>query len=279
MYTLTFLSLSVFQFFITIMYVPTVPAAVPTVPAAVPTVPTVPAAVRRASTKPRASAPTFSEPPTSTRPSQTFAGSSFTGVIATTLLEHDYRSVELEFRIGTSRAGRFSSCVGHPRWTRLVEALTDKMGDPIATKSRERIVKNGDGSSSRYDELTKMWTHKKRMGIDDVTTASTGTAIGSGWSVRACASLEYTDSTRSAPVSWQHTREKDRVSFRAGAWTIDLTKVKSSPPTDIDGDVTYEVEIELADVTEFFSREIPEILARGRAVAVDMIEFMTSPTA
>ena len=259
------------------MYVPTVPTG----PVVGPT------GVRRASTKPRASAsvtpppamppPTFSDPPTSTRPSRTAGNTaSFTGVIATTLLEHDYRSVELEFRIGTSRAGRFSSCVGHPRWTRLVDALKDKMGDPVTTRSRERIVKNGDGTSSRYDELTKMWTHKKRMGIDDVTTSSTG-----GWSVRACASLEYTDFTRSAPVSWQHTREKDRVSFRTGAWTIDLTKVKSSPPTDIDGDVTYEVEIELTDVTEFFSREIPEILARGRAVAGDMIEFMspTAPTA
>ena len=76
------------------------------------------------------------------------------------------------------------------------------------------------------------------------------------------------------PSAWSIQRTKERYSYVVGAWTIDMTKVATAPPVDIDADHSYEVEIELTDHLEFFGKELREILAAGRGIADDMIARM-----
>lgn len=187
-------------------------------------------------------------------------------VIAHTLLYHDVRTVELEFRIGILGDRRFASCVGETRWNRLRQKLGDG-GTQIGTC--EKIVKNSDGSNSKYvtGDGEPRWIHKRRIKDDDVQKRP--------WCMRTSLSLEI-EEPGPPPKTWQYVRNKERITYAVAPWKIDITRVLSTPPDDLDREYSYEVEIELADQTEFFSKEIGEILSRGSAVVDDMIAFMTS---
>jgi hypothetical protein len=183
-------------------------------------------------------------------------------ILAKAVLHHDVRTVELEFRIGITGSRGFKSCVGETRWN----TLRAHLGEGRIENTIERMT--NDGSKYVISNDTKKWIHKKRLGNEDSTT-------NGGWCIRASTSLEIQDVTTPEPTSWRFQRKKHRVSYDVGAWRIDLTKVSSTPPADVDTEFTYEVEIELADPKEFFSKELGDILASGRQIAEDMIGFMT----
>jgi hypothetical protein len=185
--------------------------------------------------------------------------------LAHALLTRDVRTLELEFRIGIP-GKRFTSCVGEARWNRLKKHLGDG-GARIATC--EKIVTNPDGTSSKYvtGDGEPHWIHKQRVCDEDAQRRP--------WCVRTSLSVELKE-TGPPPKTWQRVRNKDRLTYDVAPWKIDITRVSSLPVVDLDNEHSYEVEIELADRTEFFAREIDEILHRGSAVADDMIAFMTA---
>jgi hypothetical protein len=180
------------------------------------------------------------------------------------LFEHDYRTVELEFRIGING----KNDVGELRWSKLRKFLGKETSRSTTV---EKIVKTHDGTSSRYvlGAGEPHWNHKKRVHTEDIRSPP--------WYIRTAVAMEYTEPAPVAPVSWSFQRTKERYSYVVGAWTIDMTKVASVPPIDVDTDHSYEVEIELTDRMEFFGKELGEILASGHAIAKDMIAKMSAP--
>lgn len=197
--------------------------------------------------------------------------------LADTLLRHDFRTVELEFRVGIKRR-TFVSDVGETRWNALLARLRAR-GEGECRRTVELVVANGDESSrfvtSIDDQRTKpRWVHKKRVATRDVDADSP-------WCIRTSVAMEREEPATSPPVRYDLRREKTRWSFGAsdgvsdGAWRVDVTRVKTSPAKDPDDDVSFEVEVELVDVDEFLTTELSEILARGRRIANDTIAKMT----
>lgn len=183
--------------------------------------------------------------------------------LARALFEHDYRTIELELRVGIHG----KNDVGELRWTKLRKFLGRETRKTITV---EKIAKGPAGTSSRYvvGSGEPHWNHKKRLHVED--------ARCDPWHVRTAVSLECVEPAPEAPKTWSFRRTKERYSYVVGAWTIDMTKVASLPAIDIDADHSYEVEIELTDHLEFFGKELGEILAAGHAIAQDMITHMSS---
>ncbi len=180
-----------------------------------------------------------------------------------TVFEHDYRTVELEFRIGLHG----KNDVGETRWAKLRAFLGNETGRSITV---EKITRGGEpGTTSRYVEGLGVprWNHKKRVHAEDDHEPRP-------WRIRTAVSLEHVEPAPSPPSAWSIQRTKERYSYVVGPWTIDLTKVATSPPTDIDADHSYEVEVELTDHLEFFGKELKDIVAAGRTIANDMIAHM-----
>lgn len=180
--------------------------------------------------------------------------------LALALFEHDFKSVELEFRIGV----RGKNDVGEQRWAKLKSSLGKETS---RTMTVEKIVKNS-GVSSRYVTGGEhpFWMHKKRVYVED--------SCSTPWSIRTALSLEMTESGP-PPQTWSFQRTKERFSFVCGAWTIDMTKVASVPPIDVDTEHSYEVEIELTDHFEVFGKELSDVLREGRHIANDLIARMS----
>jgi len=182
-----------------------------------------------------------------------------------TVFEHDYRTVELEFRIGLHG----KNDVGETRWTKLRKFLGKETKKSVTV---EKIARGNQslarGTSSRYVEGlgSPHWNHKKRIHAED--------DVRPPWRVRTAVALEHVEPAPVPPSAWSIQRTKERYSYVVGAWTIDMTKVATAPPVDIDADHSYEVEIELTDHLEFFGKELREILAAGRGIADDMIARM-----
>ncbi len=182
--------------------------------------------------------------------------------LARTLFNHDFRAVELEFRIGVN--GKHD--VGERRWNKLKSTLGK---ETKYARTVEKIVKGADGGISRHVDGAErpVWIHKKRVHVEDERCQP--------WNVRTAISLESTEPARESPAAWSFQRTKERHSFVCGAWTIDMTKVASVPPIDVDTEHSYEVEIELTDHFEFFGKELAEVVRDGKHIANDLIARMS----
>ncbi len=182
--------------------------------------------------------------------------------LARTLFDHDFRSVELEFRIGVN--GKHD--VGEQRWKKLKTSLGK---ETRYARTVEKIVKSSNGTASRYviGQDKPVWMHKKRVHVEDTQRHP--------WNIRTAISLESTEPAGEPPRTCSFQRTKERHSFECGAWTIDMTKVASVPPIDVDTEHSYEVEIELTDHFEFFSKELDEVIREGKHIASDLIARMS----
>lgn len=183
--------------------------------------------------------------------------------LARALFDHDFRTIELEFRIGVN--GKHD--VGEHRWAKLKSMLGK---ETKSSKTVEKILKSPDGTASRYvtGNGPPVWIHKKRLHVEDSKRYHP-------WNIRTALSMEITEPAQEHPQTWSFQRTKERYSFVYGAWTIDMTKVASVPPIDVDTEHSYEVEIELTDHYEFFGKELVEIFRDGARIASDMIERMS----
>ena len=75
-------------------------------------------------------------------------------------------------------------------------------------------------------------------------------------------------------------RHKQRWSYRYRCWSIDLTRVTSNLPHQLDSDApAFEIEIELADTTELFVRPVPCILEWGGMLVDDACSLMQGKAA
>lgn len=191
--------------------------------------------------------------------------------LARALRTYGRNRLELEFRLGHRLGGRFVPGVPEAAWTRLKAKLdTSEAFEVVATHTRELIC--GDGTGGKYvipeGDGRPHWMHKKRLVDRDLDTASP-------WCCRASLSLEETGGDRPAPTQHRFERHKRRWSYRYRCWSIDLTRVASNLPHQLDNDgVAFEVEIELADTAELLVRTLDGVLEWGWKLVADCCSLM-----
>lgn len=196
--------------------------------------------------------------------------------VADALRRHGRDRLEIEFRLGHAVGGRFLPGVAEAGWQRLKDVLdaavaceSSAIDRVVVTDTRERI--RDDSSGVKYvsrDAVTGdegHWMRKTRLRDVDFET-------GHPWCCRASVSLEEVDRRRPAPPDGSHKyeRHKQRWSYRYRCWSMDLTRVASNLPHQLDSDgVSFEVEIELRDTSELFCRPLDNLLAWGGGLVRD----------
>lgn len=201
--------------------------------------------------------------------------------LAAHLRAYGRERLELEFRFGHRIAGKFVPGVDHERWTGLKDHLdraTPRHFDMVATETRELI--SNDGSGGKYviplgggdgAAPSPFWMHKKRLSDTDIETDGP-------WCCRASMSLEVVDPAdqhKPAPTGHVFERHKQRWSYRYRCWSLDLTRVVSNLPHQLDNDgVSYELEIELRDTSELFVRPMDLVLEWGWDLVTDMCRLL-----
>lgn len=181
--------------------------------------------------------------------------------------------VELEFRLGHRVEGKFVPGVSERAWSSIkqrLDASVDKFKVVVAT-TEERICdgdrRNGTAKYVVPGQGAPFWMHKKRLSDTDMNTTA------GPWCCRASLSLEEVDPPGAAPPPGTHRfqRHKQRWSYVHRCWSIDLTRVTSNLPHQLDNDdVSYEIEIELRDTTELFARPLDNVLLWGWTMACDL---------
>lgn len=191
--------------------------------------------------------------------------------IKSSIATYGHDRLEVEWRLG-HRQGRFRPGVGVDAWRRLQHALdTSPHFQKSFTDSVERM-----GEKPGVKCITDLtapdhpptWLHKQRLAdVDDDTLGP--------WSVRASVSLEELEAAPAGNVFLKYERKKQRWSYRHKCWRIDLTRVSSNLPAQLDEDAeTHEVEIELVDQDVLFERPVDYIVEWGWSLAKDVCALM-----
>jgi len=185
--------------------------------------------------------------------------------------------LELEFRLGHRTAGKFVPGVSETGWQRLKARLdvpSAARQEVIVTETNELICDDGSGKyvAAPDGSAPGFWMHKKRLCDADIDTDSP-------WCCRVSMSLEEVDSRDRQPpppAAHKFERHKQRWSYRYACWSVDLTRVVSNLPHQLDNDaVSYEVEIELRDTGELFTRTMDNLLEWGWSMVQDMCNMMS----
>lgn len=181
------------------------------------------------------------------------------------LATYGHTRLELEFRIGRVVNGKFVPGVTKQAFDAISETLATLPQQHVNTT--ETIYRDCKRILD-HDSQTVSVLHKKRIHTSDADAG-----IGP-WNVRASISLEEPGALEDLKGTSTYERVKRRVRYSTKGWAIDLTRVASNLPQDLDSDSeTYEVEIELLDVDCLFTRTVMEVLQWGFKISKDMIQL------
>lgn len=196
--------------------------------------------------------------------------------LAQVLRTYGHDRLELEFRLGVRGGGSFVPGVTQERWESLKQQLdAGSLGEGVVvTDTRELISDDGSGGKFVVDctgAAPGYWMHKKRLHDADLDTDSP-------WCCRTSMSLEVVDPAdagRPPPAAHRFERHKQRWSYPWKCWSIDLTRVVSNLPHQLDNDgVSYEVEIELREPAALFTRTADDVLRWGWRLVSDMCRLL-----
>ena len=198
------------------------------------------------------------------------------GALFDALRAYGRERLELEFRVGHRAGGAFVPGVSEAAW-RAVKARLD--ASPafavVVAHSTEHICDDGSGAAAKYVRPQggqAYWMHKKRLADVDMPTRQ------APWCCRASLSLEVVDPPgRPPPAKPAFQRQKERFSYVHRCWSVDLTRVVSNLPHQLDNDgVSYEIEVELKDTAELFSRPADNVLEWAWAIVNDLCAMPAS---
>jgi hypothetical protein len=181
--------------------------------------------------------------------------------LADTLLQNDFRMLELEFRVGFQTSRGFHASLPKIAWTQAMKKL-EKLEKGKEAIIVDKYVSTRGGCSSRHVQTadSAYWEHKQKVS-NDVTPGK--------FAIRTSLALE-TKRQGAPPNSYSLQRTKHRTSFPKGPWQIDFTRVETIPNKD-DIEETYELEVELKDVGYLFEKELNLVIAEGIALAQQII--------
>lgn len=166
--------------------------------------------------------------------------------------------LEVEFRIGSRRDGKFSPGVDRASFEAVRSAL----------EASESFVASGERVSVDY-----FFKHRKgRLGADGWTTKDILFVDDGAPTVRGSVAVETVTPPPSDadPKKSEFFRKKNRTSFawKTLPWKVDMTRVESNEDPDAE-DERYEIEIEL-DPSAIFYAPLDHLLRHGRAIATDL---------
>lgn len=179
---------------------------------------------------------------------------------------YGHKRLEIEFRIGRIVNSKFVPGVTRDAFLKIQDHLRSLPSQNINTT--ETIFKD---CKRIYDHDTQVTSvlHKKKIHATDVESAMPP------WTVRAAIALEEPGEIQELGAAHSvYERTKRRTRFTSKGWAIDLTRVASNLPDDLDSDSeTYEVEVELLDVDSLYTRTVMEVLHWGLKISNDMVGF------
>ncbi|ABT15011.1 hypothetical protein NY2A_B612R [Paramecium bursaria Chlorella virus NY2A] len=179
-----------------------------------------------------------------------------------TLKTHDFRTIELEFRLGFQASHEFITNINKHVWTSAKEKLGDSVQEIVTI---DKYIKSTPDESSRYVVLQNgqgYWEHKKKIAKETKQEGKYG--------VRSAFSLERKENGKS-PVNFRMQRTKHRTTFLKGPWKIDFTRVESIPTADRDCESTFEIEVELHDMFYLFEKELDIIIQEGNKLVQSIV--------
>ena len=188
--------------------------------------------------------------------------------------------MELEFRLGhVGPNGQFRAGVSKDAWQNVLRVMEQSPEWTLRpTNTLERVTATGSKLVTADSADGAHWIHKKRMfNQTDAHPASKDAP----WTVRSSLSREETEEAPAylalAPPAFKFERHKRRWSFRHRCWSLDLTQVRSNAPHDLDEDaLIYEIELELVDTEELFTRPLENLLQWGRTILQDVCDMCKS---
>lgn len=183
------------------------------------------------------------------------------------LKKYGHERLELEFRLGHRLAGKFVPGVTAASWAALKSTLDASPCFIVVTaNTRELICDDGSKFVIPIGEGQRpFWMHKKRIVDTDAGIES------APWTCRTSVSLEETSTSNGPPSRHTFERLKQRWSYVYKCWSIDLTRVQSNLPHQLDNDgMSFEIEIELKDTSEFFARPLAHIMEWGWSIVQDV---------
>jgi hypothetical protein len=184
---------------------------------------------------------------------------SFKTTLASLLKTNDFRTLELEFRVG------FQTSTGyHARVPKLVwMTAKNKLQDGVEVMTIDKYVKSRQNESSRHVQTPResFWEHKKKVDMD-ITPGK--------YAIRSSLAIEIREEG-SPPNSFVLQRKKHRTSFAKGPWSLDFTRVEAIPSDDKDNEETYEIEVELKDIGYLFEKELDLVIQEGIHIAQSLV--------
>lgn len=177
-------------------------------------------------------------------------------IVLETLRTYGHQGLELEFRVG-KKLETFVPGVSKDVWDG-VKTRMDAFGYPQSIKTTvEHIRDDGLKKIEEEGSASVSWMTKER--IVHVDSETYRLSLAKETILKDPPSIRY--------HLFSHTRYKHRISYFFKIWRLDLTKVTSNDPRDLDNDQeTYELELELADPTAFFVYTVDHILQWGSDV-------------
>jgi hypothetical protein len=182
--------------------------------------------------------------------------------LSNTLKNVSVYSTELEFRLGRTMNGRFNAYLTKQEFAKIHKWCVDTFPKHGTIATVERFVKtDSNDETCRFIVDKNVYETKRRLAV--VTTDD---------DIAIRMSVSEEQSFQGAPpAKWMLQRTKNRTTFDCTPWKIDLTTVEIIPSHDKDQEFSYEVELELADRSWFFSREVEFIVSSATKVMRDMI--------
>lgn len=186
------------------------------------------------------------------------------------VLKFGHERLELEFRFGHSGSGAFRPGVSRAAWEGIKAELDSSENFEKEFVETREVIRGSQKTVTDVSTGAVSVMHKKRLSDTDIDLAP--------WTLRASLSLEETDDDPAAAAAAKtgsaFTRHKKRWRYAHKCWSVDLTKVQSNLPHQLDTDEdVYEIEIELVDTEELFVRPADNVVTWGLQIARDFLVF------
>lgn len=186
------------------------------------------------------------------------------------VLKYGHERLELEFRFGHSGSGAFRPGVSKAAWEAIKAELDSSENFEKEYVETREIIRGSEKTVTNVGDGSVTVMHKKRLSDTDIDLAP--------WTLRASLSLEETDIAPKAAAATKtgtaFTRHKRRWRYIHKCWSVDLTRVQSNLPHQLDTDEdVYEIEIELVDTEELFVRPADNVVTWGLQIARDFLVF------
>ena len=188
------------------------------------------------------------------------------------VLKYGHERLELEFRFGHSGSGAFRPGVSKAAWEAIKAELDSSANFEKEYVETREVIRGSEKTVTNVADGAVTIMHKKRLSDTDIDLAP--------WTLRASLSLEETGRPNDPPAvapranGASFTRHKRRWRYLHKCWSVDLTRVQSNLPHQLDTDEdVYEIEIELVDTEELFVRPANNVVAWGLQIARDFLVF------